>query len=120
MRRADGFSLLETLVALAIFSLAVVALLNLAGENTRTAQVLEQRTLAGIVADNQAVAVLTAAAPPPVGDTQGEENQGGRGWRWTQHVLRTQDPAILRIDLTVRALNSDVVAANLSLFRAAS
>ena len=43
-----GFTLIELLVALAVFSLAVLALLNLAGENTRTAQVVETRTLAAI------------------------------------------------------------------------
>ena len=52
MPRREGFTLLETLVAMAIFSLAVMALLNLAGENTRTAAIVEERTLAGVVAEN--------------------------------------------------------------------
>src|SRR3546814_2047728 len=45
MRRADrraplrGFSLIEMLVAVAVLSLVALALLNLAGENTRTALV---------------------------------------------------------------------------------
>ena len=56
-RRADtqaGFSLLELLVALAIFGMAVVGLLNLSGESTRTAVILEERALAAVVAENQA------------------------------------------------------------------
>ncbi len=56
----DGFTLIELLVALAVFSLAALALVNLASENVRSAQGLQTRVLAGIVADNQAVAVLTA------------------------------------------------------------
>ena len=35
-----GFTVLEMLVAMAILSLGAVALLNLAGENTRTAAAL--------------------------------------------------------------------------------
>jgi len=49
-----GFSLIELLVALAVFALAVLALLNLAGESTRTAVLLEERVLAGVVAENRA------------------------------------------------------------------
>src|SRR5690606_12602256 len=64
MRRADrrawGFSLIELLVALAVFSLVALALLNLAGENTRTAVVIEERVLAGVVADNRAIEVMLA------------------------------------------------------------
>ena len=52
---AGGFSLIEMLVALAVFSLAVIALLHLAGQNTRAASVIEERVLAGVVADNRAV-----------------------------------------------------------------
>ena len=64
-RRADtqaGFSLLELLVALAIFGMAVVGLLNLSGESTRTAVILEERALAAVVAENQAIEALLAPA----------------------------------------------------------
>ena len=120
MRRADGFSLLETLVALAIFALATMAILNLAGANTRTAAIMEERTLATVVAENQAVAVLTATAAPPVGDSEGREEQGGRAWRWRMHVARTDDASILRIDVSVLPANSDNVAGVVSLFRSAA
>ncbi|MFP5297125.1 MAG: prepilin-type N-terminal cleavage/methylation domain-containing protein, partial [Alphaproteobacteria bacterium] len=40
----QGFSLVELLVALAVFSLAAMALLNLSGENTRSAARVEDRT----------------------------------------------------------------------------
>ena len=41
----EGFTLIELLVALAVFSLAALALLNLSGENTRSAARVEARTL---------------------------------------------------------------------------
>lgn len=119
MRRAEsGFTLLEMLVALAIFSLAVVALLNLAGENTRTAGVVEERVLAGIVAENRAVEALTAEAPPAPGRTSGEERAGERLWRWTAEVVETPDPDVLRIDVTVRPSDSDRIAGEIAVFRA--
>jgi general secretion pathway protein I len=120
MPRADGFSLLEALVAMGVFSLAALALLNLAGENARTAAILEERTLAAVVAENQAVSALTAAAAPAPGVMEGAEQQGGRSWRWRMEVARTDDPSILRIDVQVRPEGSDSVSGALSLFRAAS
>ena len=102
MRRRDeaGFTLLEVLVSMTVFSLAAVALVNLAGENTRAAGITEARTLAGIVADNRAVAAMTAAIS--VGETRGKENQGERDWAWTQKVSAGPAPGILKVEISVR------------------
>lgn len=59
-RASGGFSLLELIVALAIFGMAVVGLLNLSGESTRTVVVLEERALAAVVAENQAIEATLA------------------------------------------------------------
>jgi len=95
-----GFTLIETLVALAVFGLAAVALLNLAGENTRSAARVETRTLGGIVAEN--LAVEAAVAPNlPDGETSGPVDLAGRSWRWTRKVAGTDDPDIQWIDIVV-------------------
>lgn len=96
-----GFTLLEMLVALAVLSLGALALLNLAGENTRTAGALEARLFAGIVAENRAAEALTAAAPPVLGAERGVDEMGLRRWRWTRQVSRTGDPSMLRVDVRV-------------------
>jgi general secretion pathway protein I len=102
MRRRDeaGFTLLEVLVSMAVFSLAAVALVNLAGENTRAAGITEARTLAAIVADNRAVAAMTTAIS--AGETRGKETQGGRDWAWTQKVSAGPAPGILKVEISVR------------------
>src|SRR3546814_6674663 len=84
MRRADrrapvrGFSLIEMLVAVAVLSLVALALLNLAGENTRTALVVEENVLAGIVADNRAVEAMLAAPGELSAHAEGTESAGDR------------------------------------------
>lgn len=119
MRRAeDGFTLLELLVALAVFSLAVVALLNLAGENTRAAALVEERTLAGVVAENRAVELLTAAVPPEEGRFAGETDAGGRAWRYTTTVSATADPDIVRAEVIVRPTDAERIAGEVVVFRA--
>lgn len=116
-RRARGFSLIEMLVALAIFGLAVLGLLNLAGESTRSAVVIEERVLAGVVADNRAVDAMTATAAELASGDDGTEVAGDLTWRWTRTVSATDNPAILRVDIMVMPAREERVAAELSLFR---
>ncbi len=84
----QGFTLIELLVALAVFSLAAMALLNLSGENTRSASRVETRTLGGVVAENLAV---EAMVQPAIGEGEdaGETPLAGRPWRWTRTVTTT-------------------------------
>ena len=117
-RKAEGgFTLVELLVALAVFSLAVLALLNVSGENVRTAGAIETRVLAGVVADNRAVEVVTAPQPPPIGAGAGQEVVGGRPWRWTRRVTPTADPQLLRVDIVVTAPESSRTLAEVTVFR---
>jgi general secretion pathway protein I len=120
-RRADdrdpnkvGFTLIELLVALAVFSLAALALLNLTGENTRSAARVETRTLGGIVAENLAVEAMIA---PSIGEgaTSGQTPLAGRDWRWTRTVSATDDPDLIRID--IRVTTPEGQAAERTLFR---
>ena len=114
----DGFTLIELLVALAVFALAALALLNLGGENTRSAARAETRTLGGIVAENLAVEAMTAQPAPAPGDSDGTEALAGRDWRWARAVTATDDPDILRIDIGVS--DNEGQAAERVLFRAIS
>lgn len=109
-----GFTLIEMLVALAVFSLAALALLNLAGENTRTQGRVETRVLAGIVAENLAVEAVAAPAAPGVGESVGETTLAGRSWNWVRAVSATDDPEMVRIDISV--LDGASEAAALTVF----
>ena len=81
-----GFTLLEMLVALAIFSLAALALVRLQAVSARTSADLRERTLAQIVARNIMVERLTDPQAPALGASQGVSENVGRQWRWNQQV----------------------------------
>lgn len=101
-RSETGFTLIEMMVALTVFSLAALALIRLEGASLRGAATIDRSLLAGIVARNVAVDALTAAKPPTLGTAQGDETNGRRTWRWTRTVSPLGDgDRVFRIDVTV-------------------
>lgn len=118
MHRAEaGFSLLEMLVALAVFSLAVLALLNLSGQNARTAAVVEEQVLAGMVADTLAAEAMLLDAGALAGAAQGTERAGGRAWPWRRELQATAEPGLWRIEIRVMPEGEARTVASLSVFR---
>lgn len=117
-RTHAGFSLIEMLVAMSIFGLAVLALLHLAGESTRSAALVEERVLAGVVADNRAAEALLAAPDQlQAAATEGTELAGDRRWHWQRRIATTDMDGIVRVDITVTAADGGHVAAEASAFR---
>ncbi len=96
-----GFSLIEVVAALGVFGIAAMALMHLTGENIRAVGALEDKTFAGIVADNQLIDAMTAERLP-VGLTSGEVIVAEREWTWTRTVSPTTDPGLLRVEVSVR------------------
>ncbi len=97
----NGFTLLEIMVALAIFSLAALAMVRLQGYSVRSTAVLGDSGMAWQVARNLAVERLSDPAPPVIGDENGEEVNGGQNWDWTVSTKKTDDARLLRIDILV-------------------
>ena len=100
-KREEGFTLIEMMVALAVFSLAAMALIRLEGATIRSTGILDETLVAQMVARNVAVDALTDAMPPANGATSGAESNGGRTWRWTRQTQPIGDAGALRIDIGV-------------------
>lgn len=89
------------LVALAIFSLAGLAIVRLQAVSARSAYDLRERTMAQVVAHNLMVERLTDPEPPTLGSTSGTESNYGRDWAWRQGVAPLQDGGLLAITIRV-------------------
>ena len=101
MRHGRGFTLLEVLVALAIFAVVAASVLSASARTLQTAARLEDRTFATWLADNRLQALQLADAPPAQGREQGEENYAGRRWLWQTDVQTTSEPEMLRVTVRV-------------------
>ena len=99
-RTDAGFTLVEVLVALVIFSVAVTALIAAQTASIRSASALDRHGFADIVAENQLALLLAASAPPGTGFTNGDTDMAGRAYRWQVSVLEAGD-RLLRVTVRV-------------------
>ena len=116
-RGEHGFTLIEMMVALAIFSLAALALLRLGGATAANSARLREQAIAQIVADNIAAETLTDPAPPSFGVQTGEAVNAGRRWVWTRRTGRSPEARIQQIEISVSDPAGGPGRASLIVFR---
>lgn len=101
MKRVQGFTLLEVLVALAIFALVAASVLSATARSLQTASRLEEKTLAMWIADNRLTELQLSQSPVADGREQGEVEFAGRRWQWQSEVQGTSEPDMRRVTLWV-------------------
>ena len=100
MREADdGFTLIEVLVALVVFSVAIIGLTHAGTESTRNVFHLESKSWAGIVADNQLISARRGVIE--LGERSGREEQMGLPFEWSLTTSPTDTPDLFRLDVDV-------------------
>ena len=107
--RADdrAFTLIEVLVALAIISIGMLAVIQAVGQTANNAAYLRDKTFAHWVAMNQLTLMRINPTLPNKGTSSGDVDLGGRQWRWSAEVTQTPVDSMLRIDVSVRLADSD-------------
>lgn len=112
-RKQAGFSLVETVAALAILSLAAVPLMQVSSDALQNTARLESRFLARTTAEN----VLSRAMADPeqvsAGQTSGTETQLGRNFNWTLTVHPTERPQLFRLEVIVSQAGREQTIARL-------
>ena len=96
-----GFTLLETLVALAILAIAMAAVMRATGGGINHADTMRKRVLADWVAQNRLAQHAARGDFLPPGIQTGEETQAGVKLMWREEVGVTPNPAFRRIEVSV-------------------
>jgi len=99
--RLTGFTLLETLIALAVISLALGAAIRASAFGAERARDLQQRTLGGWVAINVVNEILATRSFPELGATEGKSMMGGFEFSWVREVGPTPNLSFRRMEVKV-------------------
>lgn len=115
--KQSGFTLIEVMLAMAVFAVAGVALLGVADNNYRHMSLLEEKMLANWVASNQLVELSLSTTWPPKNNRKGNVDMAGRTWYWQQKVVKTDNDLLRQVIMEVR-LNEDdeLVSASLATY----
>lgn len=106
-RRGAGFTLLETLVALAILAIALSAAFRAMGVVAQSSGELRERLVGDWIAENRLAEMRATQAWPAPGSNEGTVDQAGRSYRWREEVKNTANPLFRRVDVSVYAPESD-------------
>lgn len=102
----SGFTLLEVMVALAIFATAAIALSNVAMQYTQATANAVLRTKAQFVALNE-IASMEMKREWMSGTASKQITQQGETWQIDKSAQPTVSPDVQRIDVQVSLMNAD-------------
>ena len=100
-KQRRGFTLIETLVALAIVAIALSAALRATLVNMDAVDDLKMRTQAAWVASNVINRMVAARAFPALGALDGQTRQGQTDFIWRQEVTITPNYSFRRVEVKV-------------------
>lgn len=100
-RPQRGFTLLEVLVAMAVISVALTAIIKTGSDTTANTAYLKQKTYAHWVAMNRMSELQAEKDWPSVGTDSDRVEMMGQEWEWIQTTTETVEPNLRRVEVSV-------------------
>lgn len=101
VRRQKGFTLLEVLVALLVFSLIATAAAEVGSQYISSFERVRDKTLAGWIAENQINELRLQETLPGTSENSTDTEFGTYRWQVTTIVQGTAEPSMRRVEVTV-------------------
>lgn len=96
-----GFTLLEVMIALIIFSITSAAALQIATNSLVNQRVIEEKMIAGWVVDNQIALHYLLSAEQRSQQSEGRTQMYNKNWYWRSIPLATESPLLQSIKIEV-------------------
>jgi len=109
--QSAGFTLLEVLIALAIFGTTVAFLLGNVTSQQRAQEDMRIRSIAQWVALNRLNELRLQPGWPAIGVRRGETDMARHTWYWQQKVSKTSEKALRQVEIEVYYLKDDELPA---------
>jgi general secretion pathway protein I len=104
-KNASGFTLLEIMIAVAVFAIVSAALVKNAALTVRQTRLIEEKTIAYWIAENQLTQIRaarrTADSFPGVGSDRLSVNMADRDWDVVVETTSTENEDVRRVEVSV-------------------
>jgi general secretion pathway protein I len=104
--KRNGFTLLELLVAMAIFATAGMAIMQASSAHIRSLSQLDDLTMASYIANNQMQLAMIETEWSGKEKDQGQVEMANRNWLWQQQLTRVPDEDLRLIQISVSLAES--------------
>ncbi len=111
MFRQKAFTLLEVMIALMVIVISLVAIMDSASNSTWRASYLQEKTIAGWIAQNQIALYRAKKTWTSASNSSGQVDMASREWEWKLSISKTDDPLLRRLDVEVYLDNDDAIKA---------
>ena len=111
--RQGGFTLLEVLVALAIFAVSALVIMEQTTRSVHQQTRLEEKTIALWIAENNLAQLRLDNHWPNTGNTENIVNTSERSWRVQQQIENTANESLRKVTIIVSREASDASLASL-------
>lgn len=98
--KAQGFTLIEILIAMTIFAVAATGIYNVTQQTTQNMFKLEQKTIGQWVAANKMAELRSVGTWPPIGRGDETVEMANRRWKIETEVKKQSDE-LRRVDIYV-------------------
>ena len=101
IKKQLGMTLIEVMIALAVFAVAALSIVNMASEHIRSLSYLEQKNIALWVANNHLTQLHLDKKLPGLGTKSGKLEYAGVTWYWQQLTVKTADPKFRSVNIRI-------------------
>ncbi len=111
----NGFTLVEVLAALLVFSLSIIGLTHAGTQSAQAVSIITEKSLASIAADN--ALVRTRLQPLKLGTVKSEQTQMGQEFLVSVTTAKTESPDFFTLTADVKKEDGTQILVSRQAFR---